>query len=139
MVRSVEVRTVHQSEFIDITRKIESAVRQERVSSGVCHLFVPHTTAGLTVNENADPSVRRDILNSLSGLIPRDAGYEHSEGNSDAHIKSSIVGNAKTLFIENGHLKLGTWQGVFFCEFDGPRRREVWIKIEGEKDAGKKI
>ncbi len=139
MVHSIDVRTSQRSEFIDITKKIENAVQKAHISDGACRIFVPHTTAGLTINENADPSVRKDILNTLNKLIPRDSNYSHSEGNSDAHIKSSILGNTKTLLIENGHLKLGTWQGIFFCEFDGPRKREVWVKIEGEKDASKKI
>ncbi len=139
MVHSIGIRTSRRSEFIDITGKIEGTVQKERVSAGTCHIFVPHTTAGLTINENADPSVKNDILSVLDKLIPRDSSYTHSEGNSDSHIKSSLLGNTKTLIIENGRLRLGTWQGIFFCEFDGPRTREVWVKIEGERDADKKI
>lgn len=132
MVYSIDIHTLRRLEFVDITDKIGKVVKESRVSEGVCHVFAPHTTAGLTINENADPSVKADILNTLNKLVPQNGGYAHTEGNSDAHIKSSILGNTKSIFIENGYLKLGTWQGIFFCEFDGPRRRKVWIRIEGE-------
>ncbi len=139
MAYTIGLKTSRRCEFIDITAQIEKIVKKTGISCGVCHVFIPHTTAGITVNENADHSVQDDILRALDKLIPQDAGYAHSEGNSDAHIKSSLIGNEKTLVIEDGRLKLGTWQGIFFCEFDGPRNRNVWITIEEIKNAGKKI
>jgi secondary thiamine-phosphate synthase enzyme len=139
MVYTIGLKTSRRCEFIDITEQIEKIVKKIGISGGICHAFIPHTTAGITVNENADHAVRDDILRALDKLVPLAAGYAHSEGNSDAHIKSSLVGNEKTLVIEGGRLKLGTWQGIFFCEFDGPRNRNVWITIEESKNAGKKI
>ena len=97
-------------------------------AEGLCHLFVPHTTAAITVNENADPNVCVDMETILDRLVPRTGGYAHSEGNSAAHAKASMIGFSETLFIQNGHLALGTWQSVYFCEFDGPRRRKVWVR-----------
>lgn len=132
MRHSIEINTSKHSEFVDITAKVANAVKKSGVSEGICHIFVPHTTSGLAINENADPSVRNDILNTLDILIPRSGDYAHSEGNSDAHIKSSLLGGEKSIFIKNGGLDLGTWQGIFFCEFDGPRRRQVWLNIQGE-------
>lgn len=115
--------------MVDITDKIQSIVSKSKVKDGVCFVFCPHTTAALTINENADLSVRRDIINSLNKLVPDGAGYTHSEGNADSHIKSSLLGSALTIFIEAGKLGLGTWQGIYFCEGDGPRSREAWLKI----------
>lgn len=129
MLHTIDLNTSGHSEFIDITHQIEKVIAKSRVSTGICRVFIPHTTAGLTINENADRSVKEDIIRALNNLIPENGDYAHSEGNSDAHIKSSLLGNEKTLFIENGRLKLGTWQGVFFCEFDGPRSRNVWLQI----------
>ncbi|MDD5681555.1 MAG: secondary thiamine-phosphate synthase enzyme YjbQ [Candidatus Omnitrophica bacterium] len=129
MLYMIDLNTSVRSEFIDITRRIENVIAKSRVSTGICRVFIPHTTAGLTINENADRAVKEDIIRTLDKLIPESGDYTHSEGNSDAHIKSSLLGNEKTLFIENGRLKLGTWQGVFFCEFDGPRSRNVWLQI----------
>lgn len=114
---------------MDITDKIEAVVNKSQVKEGVCFLFCPHTTAGLTINENADPSVKTDIINTLNRFIPHNLNYAHSEGNSDAHIKSSLMAQSLAVFIEGGRLALGTWQGVYFCEGDGPRTREVWVKI----------
>jgi len=125
----LEVRTARRIELLDITDKIQQAVTKSKVKQGICFISVPHTTAGITINENADPSVRCDILNTLNRLIPEGAGYSHSEGNADSHIKSSILGNCLHIFIEDGRLCLGTWQGIFFAEGDGPRRREVWVKL----------
>lgn len=139
MLYAIDLHTSGRCEFIDITGQIEKVVAKSRVSTGICRVFIPHTTAGLTINENADHSVKEDILRALEELVPQTGNYKHSEGNSDAHIKSSLLGNEKTLFIEDGRLKLGTWQGLFFCEFDGPRNRNVWIMIEESKNAGKKI
>lgn len=129
MIKYLNVKTSSRTEMVDITGEVQSVVSEVGVKDGICYLFVPHTTAGITINEGADPSVRRDIIKTLSSLIPRDAGYSHMEGNSDAHIKSSLVGPSINLFIEGGKLVLGTWQSVFFCEFDGPRHRRVGVKI----------
>jgi len=139
MLQTINVNTSGRCEFVDITSQIGHIVAKSRVSSGICRVFIPHTTAGLVINENADSSVKEDIIRALGKLVPQKGDYGHSEGNSDAHIKSSLLGNEKTLFIEGGRLKLGTWQGVFFCEFDGPRNRSVWIMIEENKNAGKEI
>ncbi len=126
---SIDIQTSHRTEFINITDRIEKTVARSGVCSGLCYIFTPHTTAGLTINENADPSVQTDILFMLNTLIPKRGDYAHGEGNSDAHVKSSIIGTEKAIIVENGKLKLGTWQGIYFCEFDGPRHRKVWVKI----------
>ena len=120
-------------ELIDITDRVRVVVSQSKVKDGMCFIFSPHTTAGLTINENADPSVRRDIINALNKLVPVSAGYSHSEGNADSHIKSSLFGSSLTVFVEDGQLVFGTWQGIYFCESDGPRSREVWVKIIGDR------
>ena len=125
----ISIRTNSRVDLIDITDKIQAVVSKSKLKNGVCLVFCPHTTAGLTINENADPSVRRDIIDALNKLLPANAGYAHSEGNADSHIKSSLFGAALTIFIEDSQLALGTWQGIYFCECDGPRSREVWIKI----------
>ena len=111
------------------TRPLESEEASEGKRDGLCTVFVPHTTAAVTINENTDPYVVDDILHQLRKLIPLDGGYAHSEGNSDAHAKASVIGPSETILLEDGHLKLGRWQGVYFCEFDGPRRRKVWVKF----------
>ena len=126
---SINVRTSKQNELLDITDRVQHFVSKSHVQSGICFVFVPHTTAGITINENADPSVRRDILYELEKVIPEQDNYAHGEGNSAAHIKASLLGFSVTIFIENGHLSLGTWQGIYFAEFDGPRVREVWMRI----------
>lgn len=119
----------HQKEeLIDITSDIYSLIKSSGIKEGVCFIYVPHTTAGLTINENADPSVRIDILKAFQHLIPAHLNFSHLEGNSPAHIKATLVGSSLAIFIEKGQLQLGTWQGIFFCEFDGPRRRQVWVK-----------
>jgi secondary thiamine-phosphate synthase enzyme len=128
-MHSFAVSTSYRSEIIDITGQVQRAVSESKVKDGLCHVWVPHTTAGLTVNENADPGVARDLLMGLDKIAPWNAGYAHGEGNSAAHIKSSLVGCEKTLIIKDGKLALGTWQGLYFCEFDGPRNRQVWIKL----------
>ena len=125
----IEIRTNRRKELVDITDKIQQLVTKYKVKQGICFLFVPHTTAGITINENADPSVKRDILNMLNILVPEDGSYTHSEGNADSHIKSSMLGSCLHIFIEDSRLCLGTWQGIFFAEGDGPRRREVWAKL----------
>ncbi|MEI7905181.1 MAG: secondary thiamine-phosphate synthase enzyme YjbQ [Candidatus Firestonebacteria bacterium] len=128
MIQELKVKTSSREEFLDITGEVTKAVQKSKIKSGVCHIFIPHTTAGVTINENADPSVRKDILRKLSEVVPRNDGYEHAEGNSDAHIKASMMGFCQTVFVENGGLVLGTWQGIYFCEFDGPRSRKIVIK-----------
>jgi secondary thiamine-phosphate synthase enzyme len=133
MIRYIDVRSRARAEFIDITADIKELVRLANVGSGVCHLFVLHTTAAITVNEGADPAVQRDINTFLNKLVPHDPYFTHAEGNSDAHIKSSLVGTSQTLLVENGKLVLGTWQAVYFCEFDGPRSRKVAVKIVAEE------
>lgn len=129
MIQTLQVRSSKQTELIDITRSVAEAVHKTGVKEGFCVIFTPHTTAAVTINENADPSVPRDILMELNKIVPFEDRYQHSEGNSAAHIKSSLVGCSRTLFIESGKLLLGTWQGIFFCEFDGPRSRQVHVKV----------
>lgn len=129
MIKYINVRSKSRIEFIDITEMVQEVVKDSGVVKGVCFLFVPHTTAGITINEGADPSVQRDIVNALSRLVPHEMNYSHREGNADAHIKSSIVGTSVHVIIEEGRLLLGTWQSVFFCEFDGPRHRRVAVKF----------
>jgi secondary thiamine-phosphate synthase enzyme len=127
MVLTVETRA--QTELVDITAQVGRIVAESSVRSGLCLVYVPHTTAGVTINENADPSVRTDLLMVLNRLVPWTADYRHLEGNSPAHVKATLVGASQTIAVENGHLVLGTWQGIFFCEFDGPRRRTVHVRI----------
>ncbi|HOV74872.1 MAG TPA: secondary thiamine-phosphate synthase enzyme YjbQ [Candidatus Hydrogenedentes bacterium] len=128
-MHKLTVRTTAHSVFVDITREIQRIVSESYVRSGVCHIFVPHTTAGITINENADPDVTRDILQTLERIVPWRGPYAHDEGNSAAHVKAGILGFSQTVLIENGALALGTWQAIYFCEFDGPRNREVWVQI----------
>jgi secondary thiamine-phosphate synthase enzyme len=128
MIHTLQVRSSKQTELIDITRLVQEAVQKAEVQEGLCVIFTPHTTAAVTINENADPSVPRDILMELNKIVPFEDRYQHSEGNSAAHVKSSLIGCSRTLFIESGRLLLGTWQGIFFCEFDGPRNRQVHVK-----------
>jgi secondary thiamine-phosphate synthase enzyme len=123
------VKTEQQTQLIDITAKIRTALQPQDIQNGYCFLFVPHTTAAVTINESADPSVKSDMLMVLNQIIPWEAGYRHLEGNSAAHIKSTLVGASETIAIENGQLVLGTWQGIFFCEFDGPRTRKIHVRL----------
>ncbi len=132
MTRNINVKTRTRTEFVDITPDIRSLVEESGVDNGTCIIYVPHTTAGVTINEGADPSVVKDIQAMLSRLVPHSSGYLHAEGNSDAHIKASLTGSSQTVIIEGGRLVLGTWQAVFFCEFDGPRSRRVTVKITGD-------
>lgn len=125
----IDVRTGSRVEFQDITPMVQKLVTSSGIESGVCQVLVPHTTAGITVNEHADPSVVQDIAAQLEVMVPRDRNYRHMEGNAPAHIKASLMGNSVTLFVEGGKLFLGTWQGIFFCEFDGPRHRTVLVKV----------
>jgi len=125
----LSVQSGSKTELIDITSKIQDAVRASGISDGFCMVYVPHTTAGVTINESADPSVKSDILMILNQIVPWEADYRHLEGNSPAHIKSSLVGVSSLIPVEKGQLLLGTWQGIFFCEFDGPRKRNVHVRI----------
>lgn len=129
MIHTLDVKTTKTTEFIDITTSIQGLVHQHGPMDGVCHVYVPHTTAGITINENADPSVQADILMVLNKLIRADEPYRHAEGNSPAHLKATLTGAMVTLLVDSGRLVLGTWQGVYFCEYDGPRRRQVKIKF----------
>jgi secondary thiamine-phosphate synthase enzyme len=134
MVQTLQVRTSSKTEFIDITRSVQGAIQKSGVQEGICHVYVPHTTAGITINENADPSVVEDILMQLNKIVPFQDRYRHMEGNSPAHIKASLVGFSQVVFVETGKLVLGTWQGIFLCEFDGPRNRQVYVKVVKSED-----
>ncbi|MFT4143139.1 MAG: secondary thiamine-phosphate synthase enzyme YjbQ [Mobilitalea sp.] len=123
------VRSGHQRAMIDITKEIQNKVKESGVKNGICVIFVPHTTAGVTINENTDPDVVKDFLMAISKLVPESDSYQHLEGNSSAHVKSSLVNASQTVIIEDGRLLLGTWQGIYFIDFDGPRIRKVYVKI----------
>ena len=123
------IKTSQRMEMIDITHHILKAVSDSKVTDGICCIYVPHTTSAVTINENADPSVPEDIVRQLSKVVPYNDNYRHPEGNSDAHIKASLMGSSKTIIVESGKLVLGTWQSVFFCEFDGPRTRKFYVKL----------
>jgi secondary thiamine-phosphate synthase enzyme len=126
-MKSLTIRTKKHTQFIDITHEVQSAIADLGVQNGLLTVFVPHTTAGVTINENADPSVTSDMAEALERAVPWEAGYSHSEGNAAAHVKASIMGSSVQVIVENGRLQLGTWQAVYFCEFDGPRSRNIWI------------
>ncbi len=128
-ITGFSVKTDEHTQMIDITRQVRGIVRESNVDCGICVVFVPHTTAAVTINENADPDVVRDLNMEINKIVPWEDGYHHSEGNSAAHLKSSLVGFSQTLLIEDGHLVLGTWQGIYFWEFDGPRTRKVYVKV----------
>ena len=128
----IEIRTRAKEECVDLTAEVGRIVTASGIVKGVCVVAVPHTTAGITVNENADPDVRADLLMTLRRIVPDSLAYAHAEGNSPAHVKASLVGSSVSLIVEGGRLQLGTWQGVFFCEFEGPRTRKVWIQIIGK-------
>lgn len=129
MIRQMRVQTKSRTELVDITQALQRLVAESGVRSGICYIYVPHTTSGITINENSDPNVGRDILKELNKVIPFEDNYGHTKGNSAAHIKSSIIGVSKSVIVEEGRLQLGTWQAVFFCEFDGPRERRVMVKV----------
>ncbi|MDD3643190.1 MAG: secondary thiamine-phosphate synthase enzyme YjbQ [Candidatus Krumholzibacteria bacterium] len=131
MIREFTVRTRVRTEFVDITRQVAGIVRESGLDEGVCRVFVPHTTAAVTINEKADPDVARDIAAALGRIVPEDQGFRHAEGNSDAHVKASLVGSGETILVSGGELLLGTWQAVFFCEFDGPRARRCVVRVSG--------
>lgn len=128
-MKKITVKTGSRFEMIDITNQVRKILNERDIKSGICHVFTPHTTAAITINENADPNVPRDIIMELDKVIPLNDNYRHIEGNSAAHIKSSLIGASEMVLIEDGKLVLGTWQSIFFCEFDGPRTRKVLIKL----------
>lgn len=130
-MKTLHIESRNQVEMIDITREVRNAIREQGVAEGLAVVFTPHTTAAITINENADPDVCRDMVMGINKLVPMQDGYRHCEGNSAAHIKSSLFGASETLIISNGEIKLGTWQGIYFCEFDGPRQRLVQVQVVG--------
>lgn len=131
-MNKLSINTTARTEMIDITSQVQNAVTQSGKRAGICTIFVPHTTAGITINENADPDVVHDVLKEMNKIVPFNDSYAHMEGNSAAHIKASLFGFSQQVIVEEGRLVLGTWQGIYFCEFDGPRRRQVYVKaIEG--------
>jgi len=127
-MRTIEVKTQAREELVDITARVREALVSSGVKDGICYVYVPHTTAAVTINESADPSVKEDILMTLRKIVPDSLPYRHSEGNSPAHVKASLIGSSVKVIVEERQLSLGTWQGIFFCEFDGPRSRRVFIK-----------
>ncbi len=131
-MEEISVKTNTHSEMIDITAKVSAVLEKTGVKNGICTVFTPHTTAGISINENADPDVPRDMMKEMDKVIPLKDGYAHAEGNSAAHIKSSLFGCSETVIVKNGSLMLGSWQSVFFCEFDGPRSRKVWVEVIGD-------
>lgn len=131
-MRTIEIRTRAGEEIIDLTAEVGRLVTASGVAEGQCVVFVPHTTAAVTINENADPDVKADILMALRKAVPDSLPYEHAEGNSPAHVKSSLVGSSVTVIVAGGKLQLGTWQGICFCEFDGPRTRQAWVQVLGK-------
>ncbi len=129
MLKKLTVDTSKHTQLVNITSMVREAVAESGVREGICTVFVPHTTAGVTINENADPDVVRDLISELGKLVPWEDGYRHAEGNSAAHLKASLMGFSQQLIVDGGSLVLGTWQGIWFCEFDGPRRRSVCVKV----------
>lgn len=127
-MNKLQIKTNQKEEFIELTSKIQDTVQSSGIKNGSCIVYVPHTTAGITINENADPSVKHDILMALKKMVPDSLAYTHAEGNSPSHIKASLIGSSVKIVIQHGHLALGTWQGIFFCEFDGPRQRQVYLQ-----------
>lgn len=125
----LEVNTTRRCQIIDITKMLQAVLNDAKAQNGIMTIFVPHTTAGITINENGDPDVRKDILHQLSVISPKSEEFKHFEGNSDAHVKSSLMGVSTQVIFEQGEMCLGTWQSVYFCEFDGPRKRKVWVSI----------
>lgn len=132
MLKELHIRTKTQTEFRNISGEVINSIKESGISNGICEVYVPHTTAGVMINEGADPSVQRDIQKTLDRLVPLRGDYAHAEGNSPAHIKSVLIGTSKTIIIEGGKPLLGTWQSIFFCEFDGPRSRRVFVKVIAE-------
>ena len=128
-METLRVKTARRTQLVDVTGLIERAVKASGMSSGVCYVYVPHTTAGVTINEHADPDVATDLEGVFDRLVPQDGPHRHSEGNSDSHAKATLAGSSQIIFVEGGKLVLGTWQGVFLCEFDGPRERRLYVKV----------
>ena len=133
-MQTLSVKTERRTQLIDVTAQVQKAVSASNVADGICYLYVPHTTAAIAINECADPDVARDVEGALDRLIPMAGPYRHSEGNSDSHVKSILVGASQTVFVYGGKLALGRWQGIFFCEFDGPRNRKVHVKVVKDQD-----
>jgi len=131
-MKTFRIRTSKRTQFLDITREVEHAVHDSGVANGLCYVYVPHTTAGLRINEHADPDVARDVEGIFDRLVPYEGPYRHAEGNTDSHMKAILTGASQTVFVENGKLALGAWQGIFLCEFDGPRQRTVFVKVLGD-------
>jgi secondary thiamine-phosphate synthase enzyme len=125
----LHVKTQRRTQFLDVTDLVRRAVEKSNVENGVCYVYVPHTTAGVTINEHFDPDVATDLEDVFDRLVPKSGPYRHSEGNSDSHAKATLVGSSQAIFIEEGKLALGRWQGIFLCEFDGPRERTIWVKV----------
>jgi secondary thiamine-phosphate synthase enzyme len=128
-IGELSVRTERRTQLLDVTAGVARLVRDSGVQQGTCHVYVPHTTAGVTINENADPDVARDIETALERIAPQSAEYRHAEGNADSHVKTALVGSSVSVFVSAGQLELGRWQGIFFCEFDGPRTRTLRVKV----------
>jgi secondary thiamine-phosphate synthase enzyme len=128
-MKTLHIKTDRRTQFVDVTNEVQRAVQESGVKTGVCYVYVPHTTAGVAINEHADPEVAVDVETVLERLVPHHGPYRHSEGNSDSHVKTVLTSTSQTIFVENGKLVLGTWQGIFFCEFDGPRDRQLHIKV----------
>jgi secondary thiamine-phosphate synthase enzyme len=126
-MKSLAIRTLKHTQFLDITQEVKKAAADLGIKDGVLTIFVPHTTAGITINENADPSVTSDMADALENAVPWEAGYSHAEGNAAAHVKASMMGSSVRIIVENGKLQLGIWQAIYFCEFDGPRTRNIWV------------
>ena len=133
-MHTLQIKTEHRTHFVDITTQVQSVVTKSATKTGFCCLYVPHTTAAVTINEHADPDVARDVEAAFDRLVPHHGPYKHSEGNSDSHMKAILVGASQTIFIEGGKLALGRWQGIFFCEFDGPRDRKLHIKVTPDRE-----
>jgi secondary thiamine-phosphate synthase enzyme len=132
-METLRVKTGRRTEFVDVTAAVERVVGESGVVSGVCYVYVPHTTAGVTINEHADPDVASDLEGVFDRLVPRSKAYRHAEGNTDSHAKAVMVGASQVIFVESGKLVLGTWQGIFLCEFDGPRERKIFVRVEASK------
>jgi len=131
-METLRVKTRRRTQLVDVTELVERVVASSGVESGVCYVYVPHTTAGVTINEHADPDVASDLEGVFDRLVPHSGPYRHAEGNTDSHAKTVMVGTSQVIFVQGGILALGTWQGVFLCEFDGPRERKVWVKVVGD-------
>jgi len=134
-METLRVKTKRRTQLVDVTIEVEHVVEASGVDSGVCYVYVPHTTAAVTINEHADPDVATDLEGVFDRLVPHAGPYRHAEGNTDSHAKAVMVGASQVIFVERGRLALGTWQGVFLCEFDGPRERKVWVRVMKEEPA----